>query len=54
MRPLIALLIALLSAETPAFSEGREAIGNGRLFTNDFFWRWTGPVAHGVYTSIAM
>lgn len=37
MRPLIALLIALLPAATPAFSEGREVIGNGRLFTNDFF-----------------
>ena len=37
MRPLFTLLIALLPAATPAFSEGRQVIGNGRLFTNDFF-----------------
>lgn len=37
MRPVLAILIAMLTVATPAFSEGREVVGNGRLFTNDFF-----------------
>ncbi|MCO4846808.1 MAG: DUF2219 family protein [Yoonia sp.] len=37
MRPVLAFLIAILPFATPAFSEGREVIGTGRLFTNDFF-----------------
>ncbi len=37
MRPVLALLIALLPAATPVFAQDRENIGTGRLFTNDFF-----------------
>ncbi len=34
MRP---FMLAILTLATPAVSEGREVIGTGRLFTNDFF-----------------
>lgn len=50
MRPVLILLLATSTLATPAFSEGREVIGTGRLFTNDFFgdgkdrWRTGGYV----------
>jgi hypothetical protein len=37
MRPVLTILIASLPLATPAFAQDREEIGNGRLFTNDFF-----------------
>mgnify|MGYP003631532405 CR=1 FL=1 len=37
MRLALILLLATSTLATPAFSEGPKVIGNGRLFTNDFF-----------------
>uniref|UniRef100_UPI0040477E22 lipid A-modifier LpxR family protein n=1 Tax=Yoonia sp. TaxID=2212373 RepID=UPI0040477E22 len=37
MRHALILLLATATLATPAFSEGRKVIGNGRLFSNDFF-----------------
>ena len=45
MRPVLALLIAILPVSTPAFADehaevltqGRQMIGAGRLFSNDYF-----------------
>lgn len=37
MRLVLALLLLVSTIASPAFSEGREVIGKGRLFTNDFF-----------------
>ena len=36
MRRILALAVIALSFGSPVFSEGREAIGEGRLFNNDF------------------
>lgn len=55
MRPVVTLLLLVSTLATPAFSEGREVIGKGRLFTNDFFgdghdrWR-TGSYVLSVVT----